>query len=48
MTDRIIFELFPIIAKKLPFPGHAAYGFGAIAEEHAVYVSEYLKTRVPL
>lgn len=33
-------ELFPIISKKLPFPGHAEYGFGAIAEENTVYVPD--------
>ncbi|GAB2766600.1 phosphoribosyltransferase [Rhabdobacter roseus] len=29
-----------IVAKKLPFPGHEEYGFGAVAEEGVVYVSE--------
>ena len=29
-----------IVAKKLPFPGNEEFGFGAIAEEGVVYVSE--------
>ena len=32
-------ELSLIISKKLPFPGHRELGFGAVAEEHSVYIS---------
>lgn len=32
-------ELTLVVSKKLPLPGQPEYGIGAIAEEHAVYVS---------
>lgn len=32
-------ELSVVISKKLPFPGHPEFGFGAVAEEYSVYVS---------
>lgn len=32
-------ELSLIISKKLPFPGHGELGFGAVAEEHSIYIS---------
>lgn len=33
-------ELSLIVSKKLPFPGHPEYGFGAIAEEDIVYLND--------
>jgi putative phosphoribosyl transferase len=33
-------ELFFIVAKKLAFPENPEYGFGALAEENCVYVSQ--------
>jgi putative phosphoribosyl transferase len=32
-------ELSLIVSKKLPFPGHPEYGFGAITEENIVYLN---------
>lgn len=34
-------ELSLAVAKKLPFPGHEEYGFGAVAEGFSMYVSEH-------
>ena len=34
-------ELSLVVAKKLPFPGHEEYGFGAIAEDYSVYISPH-------
>lgn len=36
-----------IVSKKLPYPGHKELGFGAIAEEHAVYVSQKGQESLP-
>lgn len=33
-------ELSLIVSKKLPFPGHPEYGFGAITEEDIVYLND--------
>jgi predicted phosphoribosyltransferase len=33
-------ELSLIVSKKLPFPGHPEYGFGAITEEDVVYLND--------
>jgi len=33
-------ELLVVISKKLPFPGRSEYGFGAVTEDHSVYISE--------
>ena len=33
-------ELLLVISKKLPFPGRSEYGFGAVSEDHSVYISE--------
>jgi predicted phosphoribosyltransferase len=33
-------ELSVIVSKKLPFPGHPEYGFGAISEEDIVYLND--------
>lgn len=33
-------ELSLIVSKKLPFPGHPEYGFGAVSEEDTVYVND--------
>lgn len=39
VANRLKAELSIIISKKLPFPGHKELGFGAVAEEHSVYIS---------
>jgi putative phosphoribosyl transferase len=33
-------ELSLIVSKKLPFPGHPEYGFGAVSEEDTSYVND--------
>jgi len=33
-------ELSLIVSKKLPFPGHPEYGFGALSEENTVYIND--------
>ncbi|HEY8784803.1 MAG TPA: phosphoribosyltransferase family protein [Mucilaginibacter sp.] len=33
-------ELSVIVSKKLPYPGHSEYGFGAVTEEDTVYVND--------
>lgn len=33
-------ELSLIVSKKLPFPGHPEYGFGAITEDDVVYLND--------
>lgn len=39
VAQKLRAELSLIISKKLPFPGQPEYGFGAVSEENAVYVS---------
>ena len=39
VAKRLEAELSIIISKKLPFPGNKELGFGAVAEEHSVYIS---------
>jgi len=39
VAKRLEAELLLLISKKLPFPGHRELGFGAVAEEHSVYVA---------
>ena len=34
-------ELSLVISKKLPFPGHEEYGFGAVSEDYSVYISPH-------
>lgn len=40
-------ELSLIISKKLPFPGHPEYGFGAITEDHTVYLNDTSSKLIP-
>lgn len=40
VARRLHAELYPIIAKKLPYPGNPEYGFGAVAEDGTRYVAE--------
>ena len=41
VAKRLGAELSLVVAKKLPFPGHAEFGFGAVAEDYSVYISPY-------
>ncbi|WP_423147825.1 phosphoribosyltransferase [Rubrolithibacter danxiaensis] len=43
VAQQLAAELCLVVAKKLPFPGHEEYGFGAIAEDYSVYVSQHGK-----
>ncbi|HEY9001374.1 MAG TPA: phosphoribosyltransferase family protein [Mucilaginibacter sp.] len=36
-----------IVSKKLPYPGQPEFGFGAVAEEHTVYVADEFKRDLP-
>lgn len=38
IARRLHAELYPIMAKKLPYPGNPEYGFGAVAEDGTRYV----------
>ena len=38
VARRLHAELYPIMAKKLPYPGNPEYGFGAVAEDGTRYV----------
>jgi putative phosphoribosyl transferase len=40
VAQRFEVELLLIVAKKLGFPENPEYGFGAVAEENCVYISE--------
>lgn len=46
VAQRLHAELSLIITKKLPFPSQKELGFGAVAEEHIVYVSPMGKERL--
>jgi putative phosphoribosyl transferase len=39
-------ELSLIVSKKLPYPGHREYGFGAVTEEDTVYINDTSSQRL--
>jgi putative phosphoribosyl transferase len=41
VSKKLNAELSLVVAKKLPFPGHEEYGFGAIAEDNIVYITPH-------